>query len=124
MLQKDILAKHFHGLFFLLIVGAFFTSCKSYKQHIMFKIDEEEDLSYLSSDITVVEKNYIIQANDLLELRVYTNNGERIIDPNNELLIEQNQNAGQYQLKFDASQLTSGVYIYRLQSGSFISSKK
>lgn len=58
----------------------------------MFKIDEEEDLSYLSSNITVAEKNYIIQANDLLELRVYTNNGERLIDPNNELLIAQNQN--------------------------------
>lgn len=58
----------------------------------MFKIDEEADLSYLSSNITVAEHNYIIQTNDLLELRVYTNNGERIIDPNNELQIQQNQN--------------------------------
>ncbi|MCK5369605.1 MAG: polysaccharide biosynthesis/export family protein [Cyclobacteriaceae bacterium] len=58
----------------------------------MFKIDEEHDLSYLSSDITVIEKNYIIQPNDLLELKVYTNKGERIIDPNNELQIRQNQN--------------------------------
>jgi polysaccharide export outer membrane protein len=56
----------------------------------MFKIDEEEDLSYLSSEITVAEKNYIIQANDILELRVFTNKGERIIDPNNELSIGQN----------------------------------
>lgn len=58
----------------------------------MFKIDEEHDLSYLSSDITVVEKNYIIQPNDLLELGVYTNKGERIIDPNHELQMQQNQN--------------------------------
>ena len=56
----------------------------------MFKIDEEEDLSYLSSEITVAEKNYIIQANDILELRVFTNKGERIIDPNNELSMGQN----------------------------------
>jgi len=61
----------------------------------MFKIDEEEDLSYLSSVITVAEKNYIIQSNDLLELRVHTNKGERIIDPNNELQIQQNQNRGE-----------------------------
>ena len=58
----------------------------------MFKIDEEQDLSYLSSDIIVIEKNYIIQPNDLLELRVYTNKGERIIDPNGELQIQQSQN--------------------------------
>ena len=90
MLQKDTLTRHLRSLLFLLIVGAFFTSCKTYKQHIMFKIDEDEDLSYLSSEITVAEKNYIIQANDLLELRVYTNKGERIIDPNNELQIQQN----------------------------------
>ena len=75
-----------------MVVGTILFSCKSYKYHIMFKIDEEHDLSYLSSDITVIEKNYIIQPNDLLELKVYTNKGERIIDPNNELQIRQNQN--------------------------------
>ena len=61
----------------------------------MFKIDEEQDLSYLSSDITVIEKNYTIQPNDLIELKVYTNKGEQIIDPNNELQIQQNQNQRQ-----------------------------
>ena len=58
----------------------------------MFKVDEEGDLSYLSSEITVAEKNYIIKPNDRLEVRVYTNKGEQIIDPNNELKIQQNQN--------------------------------
>lgn len=58
----------------------------------MFKVDEEQDLSYLSSEIIVIEKNYLIQPNDLLELRVYTNKGELLIDPNNELQTQQNQN--------------------------------
>jgi len=58
----------------------------------MFKIDEEQDLSFLSSDITVLEKNYTIQPNDMLELRVFTNKGELIIDPNYELQNQQNQN--------------------------------
>jgi polysaccharide biosynthesis/export protein len=57
----------------------------------MFQIDEEEDLSFLSTEIKVLEKNYIIQPNDLLELRVYTNKGERIIDPNYELQMQQGQ---------------------------------
>lgn len=58
----------------------------------MFKVDEERDLSYLSSEISAIEKNYIIKPDDMLELRVYTNKGERIIDPNYELQIQQNQN--------------------------------
>ena len=58
----------------------------------MFQIDEGEDLSYISSEISVAEKNYIIQPHDILDLRVYTNKGERIIDPNYELQVQQNQN--------------------------------
>ena len=58
----------------------------------MFKVGEEGDLSYLSSEITVAEKNYVIKPNDRIEVRVYTNKGEQIIDPNNELDIQQNQN--------------------------------
>jgi len=58
----------------------------------MFKVDEEQDLSFLSSEVTIAEKNYIIQPDDVLELRVYTNKGEQIIDPNYELQIQQNQN--------------------------------
>jgi len=31
---------------------------------------------------------------------------------------------GTYEVKYDASRLTSGVYFYRLISGSFIDTKK
>lgn len=61
----------------------------------MFQIDEDQDMSYLSTDILVSERNYIIQPNDLLDMRVFTNNGERIIDPNNELQTPQTQNRGE-----------------------------
>lgn len=81
----------FWHIIFILAVCIYTFSCKSYKQHIMFNIDEEEDLSFLSSEISVLEKNYIIQPNDLLELRVHTNKGERIIDPNYELQMQQGQ---------------------------------
>ena len=60
----------------------------------MFKVDEEGDLSYLSQEVTVAEKNYTIRATDLIEFRVYTNKGEQIIDPNNELQSQSNQNVG------------------------------
>ncbi|MBU0474984.1 MAG: exo-alpha-sialidase [Bacteroidetes bacterium] len=39
-------------------------------------------------------------------------------------LVNKNQKAGIYEVQFDASNLTSGVYFYKLQSGSFMESKK
>jgi polysaccharide biosynthesis/export protein len=86
------LKKNFYTIFFLLFVGAWLFSCKSYKYNIMFQVDEETDLSFISSALTVAEKSYLIQPNDLLEIKVYTNNGEQIIDPNYELRNQQNQN--------------------------------
>ncbi len=39
----------------------------------------------VTKEILNAERNYIIQKNDLLKLEVFTNKGERIIDPNPEL---------------------------------------
>ena len=77
--------------FLLFITGFVILSCKSYKYHYMFKIEDEKDMAYLTSEITAVEKNYVIQPNDYLDLRVYTNKGEFIIDPNYELQNNLNQ---------------------------------
>ncbi len=74
----------------------------------MFKIDKDKDLSFLSSQLEVAEKNYIIQPNDLLEIKVFTNKGERIIDPNNELQIVGNNQNQQYREKPEFLVLDSG----------------
>jgi len=39
-------------------------------------------------------------------------------------LVNKVQKAGNYEVKFDASNLSSGVYIYQLQSGGFLKSRK
>ena len=39
-------------------------------------------------------------------------------------LVNEQQKAGYYEVQFDASNLTSGVYFYRIQSGSFAVTKK
>jgi photosystem II stability/assembly factor-like uncharacterized protein len=39
-------------------------------------------------------------------------------------LVNEKQNAGTYEVSFNASSLTSGVYIYKLQNGDFIKSMK
>jgi hypothetical protein len=40
------------------------------------------------------------------------------------LLVHQRQAAGTYEVKFNGSNLASGVYFYRLQAEGFIASKK
>lgn len=67
-------------------------SCASYKQNIMFKVD---DTSVVQQHVQAAEKNYVIQTNDLLQLEVYTNHGERIIDPDLELMRDRGVQAGE-----------------------------
>lgn len=70
-------------LYFLLFI--FLTSCASYKQNIMFKATEKAKPEVFKREASLAEKNYLIQKNDLLTINVFTNKGERIIDPNPEL---------------------------------------
>jgi polysaccharide biosynthesis/export protein len=49
----------------------------------MFKVPEG---TVLKNEIQAAEKNYVIQNNDFLTLLVYTNGGERIIDPDFRLM--------------------------------------
>ena len=40
------------------------------------------------------------------------------------MLIDDLQEAGNYEVKFDASRMASGIYIYRIQAREFIETKK
>ncbi|MFZ1806972.1 MAG: polysaccharide biosynthesis/export family protein [Cyclobacteriaceae bacterium] len=71
-------------LVLLSIVGLMF-SCSSYKQNLMFKIPEGFQPKEINSESINAIKDYLIQKNDLLTIEVFSNNGERIIDPNPEL---------------------------------------
>jgi hypothetical protein len=52
-------------------------------------------------------------------LAVYNTLGQQVAT-----LIHGEQGSGSYEVKFDASALASGVYFYRLQTGSFVDTKK
>jgi len=39
-------------------------------------------------------------------------------------LVNEYREAGRYEVTFDATQLASGIYLYKLQAGSFIETKK
>ncbi|MEP0862573.1 MAG: T9SS type A sorting domain-containing protein, partial [Ignavibacterium sp.] len=52
-------------------------------------------------------------------LKVYDILGNEVVT-----LVDEHREAGRYKVEFDASSLASGVYIYKLTAGSFVSSKK
>ena len=69
-----------------------FSSCASqryYNQRTMFRLSTTPGGQIDSSKLRIArnrtERNYRIQPNDFLQVRVYTNKGERILDPNGEL---------------------------------------
>jgi hypothetical protein len=39
-------------------------------------------------------------------------------------LVNEEKEAGSYEVEFNAEKLSSGVYFYRIQSGNFIDTKK
>jgi hypothetical protein len=63
--------------------------------------------------------NYSIQEDGLVKLAVYNLLGEEIT-----VLLNNEQKAGKYEIMFDASELSSGVYMYRMESNNFLSIKK
>ncbi len=52
-------------------------------------------------------------------LKVYDILGKEIAT-----LVSEEQSAGVYEIEFDASKLSSGVYFYQLYAGKFIKTKK
>jgi len=62
---------------------------------------------------------YDLPKDALVQLEVFDILGKKITT-----LVNENKTAGSYELYFNATTLASGVYVYKLQAGDFISSKK
>ena len=62
---------------------------------------------------------YEIPQDGLATLKIYDEIGRLV-----KTLVNQYQSKGRYNINFNASQLASGIYFYRLSEGNFISTKK
>ncbi len=63
--------------------------------------------------------SYRLPKSSFVTLKVYDIIGREV-----SMLVNETQNAGTYEVSFDASHLASGVYFYRLEVGSFVQTKK
>ncbi|MBL7958688.1 T9SS type A sorting domain-containing protein [bacterium] len=62
---------------------------------------------------------YALPRSVRVSLKVYDILGREVAD-----LVNENQPAGTYNVNFDASKFASGVYIYRLEAGEYIGSRR
>jgi hypothetical protein len=63
--------------------------------------------------------HYSISYGEFVSLKVYDISGKVVAT-----LVEQRQNPGNYEITFNGSYLTSGIYLYKLQAGSLSDVKK
>ncbi len=63
--------------------------------------------------------NYELPIASQVNLKVYDVLGREVAT-----LVDGREDAGVHQVKFDASRLTSGIYFYQLQAGTFVASRK
>ena len=62
---------------------------------------------------------YTMPSSSIVTLKVYDVLGNEITT-----LVNKEKQPGIYEVEFNASNFSSGIYIYRLQTGSFIETKK
>ena len=62
---------------------------------------------------------YSVPADGFVNIAVYNVLGDKVTE-----IVNSIQEAGNYEVTFDASKFASGMYLYRMESGSFVSVKK
>jgi hypothetical protein len=63
--------------------------------------------------------NYQLPLTSEVELSIHNLLGQKVAT-----LVSERQSAGTYSVKWDASNFTSGVYLYRLQAGNYVATRK
>jgi len=63
--------------------------------------------------------SYSIPENAFVTLKIYDVLGNEVVE-----LINEQKESGNYQIDFNASELSSGIYYYTLTAGNFTSTKK
>lgn len=100
------------------------TSAYLYLEKLIIKnstmsVDFILNQNYLNPFNPSTNISYSIKEEGLVTLKAYDILGKEIAT-----LVNENKPAGNYEVEFNASQLPSGMYIYKIQSGQFSDVKK
>ena len=85
------------------------------KQPVSFSLSQNYPNPF--NPVTIIK--YQIPELGLITLKVYDVLGSEIAT-----LVNEEQPIGNYTVEFDATELSSGIYFYRIQAGSFVETKK
>lgn len=94
-MRSNLLKASLRVLPFILVL--YLSSCNTYRQNIMFRTEGEVNTGLLRASVESAGRNYKIQPNDVLSIRIYTNKGEILVDPNSFLrqeLMQSGRNSG------------------------------
>ena len=115
-------------------VGAFVYRLKQMDNDGSYKYSSEAEVTIGAPTAFALRQNYpnpfnptttiaydipAAGAGHLVTLKVYDLVGREVAT-----LVEEQQEPGRYEAKFDASRLAGGVYFYRIQAGSYTETKK
>lgn len=63
--------------------------------------------------------SFSIPKEEFISLNIYNSLGEEVV-----AILNETKQAGNYEINFNAAELSSGIYFYKIQAGSFIQTKK
>lgn len=100
------------------------------KEHIKIDSDGKGEVAGKTDDYKLFQNfpnpfnpvtriSYKINLSGFVTLKVYNLVGQVI-----RVLVEENQKPGRYEVEFDATDLSSGIYLYKLEINDFSSVKR
>jgi hypothetical protein len=98
-------------------ISALLTGIKNGTSKLPTKFGLEQNYPNPFNPTTVLSYRLPVTSN--VTLKVYDILGKEVAT-----LVDETKSAGSYEVKFDASNLSSGIYFYKLQSGRYTETKK
>lgn len=73
-------------LVIMTIVTMVLSGCKIYKRDIILRNETVADLALISQTIKTSDENYVLSVNDWITVKIETDKGEKLVDPNGEYM--------------------------------------